>query len=244
MDLFHGCVKDLSEKIAKMMGINSRIKRMDSLMIEANIRNLSRIELLYSCVARAVKYHHGNHTGIDLSGLEHYTDPDDQNLVIYHSRNIDVDVRTATIINDAEILLDRCQGQYGHVKEHQLLLRCLEEQTVIDDNGKRRLRIKGEESPKPTSLQNPTDPEATFSAKAGKKHIGYAANIVEAVSDGGSVIVDYQYEQNIYSDSRFLGAHLEHLPPQETPAFNVPRRFVTTISTKPYCLGFNPHTHF
>lgn len=47
VDLFHDCVKDLSEKIAKMMGINSHIKRMDSLMIEANIKNLSRIELLY-----------------------------------------------------------------------------------------------------------------------------------------------------------------------------------------------------
>ena len=71
MDLFHDCVKDLSEKIAKMMGINSRIKRMDSLMIEANIRTLSRIELLYSCVARAVKYHHGNHTGIDPVSYTH-----------------------------------------------------------------------------------------------------------------------------------------------------------------------------
>ena len=220
VDLFHDCVKDLSEKIAKMMGINSRIKRMDSLMIEANIRNLSRIELLYSCVARAVKYHHKNHTGMDLSGLEHYTDPDDRNLVIYHSRNIDIDTRTAAIIKDADILLERCQDKYSHVKEHQLLLRCLEEQTAID-NGGRRLRIKGEESPKPTSLQNPTDPEATFSAKAGKKHIGYVANIVETVSNGGSVIVDYQYEQNIYSDSRFLGDHLDQLPPQEAPAFIV-----------------------
>ena len=181
VDLFYDCVKDLSEKIAKMMGINSRIKRMDSLMIEANIRNLSRIELLYSCVARAVKYHHKNHTGMDLSGLEHYTDPDDRNLVIYHSRNIDIDTRTAAIIKDADILLERCQDKYSHVKEHQLLLRCLDEQTAID-NGGRRLRIKGEESPKPTSLQNPTDPEATFSAKAGKKHIGYVANIVETVS--------------------------------------------------------------
>ena len=190
VDLFYDCVKDLSEKIAKMMGINSRIKRMDSLMIEANIRNLSRIELLYSCVARAVKYHHKNHTGMDLSGLEHYTDPDDRNLVIYHSRNIDIDTRTAAIIKDADILLERCQDKYSHVKEHQLLLRCLDEQTAID-NGGRRLRIKGEESPKPTSLQNPTDPEATFSAKAGKKHIGYVANIVETVSNGGSVIVDY-----------------------------------------------------
>lgn len=127
VDLFHDCVKDLGEKIAKMLGINSRIKRMDSLMIEANIRNLSRIELLYSCVARAVKYHYENHTGMDLSGLEHYIDPDDKNLVIYHSRNIDVDIRTVAIIHDAEILLDRCQGRYSHMKEHQLLLRCLED---------------------------------------------------------------------------------------------------------------------
>ena len=217
VDLFHDCVKDLSEKIAKMMGINSYIKRMDSLMIEANIKNLSRIELLYSCVAGAVKYHHKNQTGVDLSGLEHYIDPDDRNLVIYHSRNIDVDSRTTAIIKDAEILLERCQGKYDHPKEHQLLLRCLEEQTVLE-NGTHRLRIKGLESPKPTSLQNPTDPEATYRTKAGKQHIGYVANVVESVSKDGSVIVDYQYEQNVYSDAHFLGDHLEQLQPQDTAA--------------------------
>lgn len=220
VDLFHDCVKDLSEKITEMMGINSHIKRMDSLMIESNIRNLSRIELLYSCVARAVKYHHKNRTGTDLSGLEHYIDPDDRNLVIYHSRNIDVDTRTAVIIKDADILLARCQDKFSHVKEHQLLMRCLEEQTIIDRGG-RRLRIKGEGSLKPTSLQSPIDPEATFSAKAGKKHIGYVANIVEAVSSNSSVITDYQYEQNIYSDSHFLGDYLEQMQPQEFPAFIV-----------------------
>ncbi|MEI3014146.1 MAG: transposase [Ruthenibacterium lactatiformans] len=55
VDLFHECVCDLNRKIAKLMGINSHVKRMDSLMIEANIRKLSRIELLYSCVARLAK---------------------------------------------------------------------------------------------------------------------------------------------------------------------------------------------
>ena len=79
VDLFHDCVCDLSGKIAKMMGISSRIKRMDSLMVEANIRNLSRIELLYTCVARLVQYHHKNQTCADLAGLEHYLAPDDRN---------------------------------------------------------------------------------------------------------------------------------------------------------------------
>lgn len=58
IDLIHDCVADLSGKIAKMMKINPRIHRMDSLMIEANIKNLSRTELLYSCIAKLARRLH------------------------------------------------------------------------------------------------------------------------------------------------------------------------------------------
>lgn len=34
VDLYHDCVKNLSSKIAKVMNLNGRIKRMDSMMIE------------------------------------------------------------------------------------------------------------------------------------------------------------------------------------------------------------------
>lgn len=46
VDLYHNCVKDLSSKIAKIMKLNGRIRRMDSMMIESNIRFLSRMELI------------------------------------------------------------------------------------------------------------------------------------------------------------------------------------------------------
>lgn len=36
IDLYHDCVKDLSSKIAKLMNLGGRIKRMDSMMIESN----------------------------------------------------------------------------------------------------------------------------------------------------------------------------------------------------------------
>jgi len=50
-------------------------------------------------------------------------------------------------------------------------------------------------------LQNPSDPDATFRSKAGEEHRGYVANLEESVGENGSVITDYQFEQNIYSDS-------------------------------------------
>jgi len=37
VDLYHDCVKDLSGKIAKIMKLNGRIRRMDSMMIEATL---------------------------------------------------------------------------------------------------------------------------------------------------------------------------------------------------------------
>lgn len=59
---------------------------------------------------------------------------------------------------------------------------------------------------------NPADPEATFRKKAGRKHIGYTGNIVETVGENGSIITDYAYEQNIYSDNQFLNDYLAGQP--------------------------------
>lgn len=207
-DLFHDCICDLNNKIAKMMGINSHIKRMDSLMIEANIKKLSRIELLYRCVSNLVNYLNKNHKNIDLGQLKHYCDPDDCNFVIYHSRNVDVNERMIVILEEADLLLSLCNEEISKSEAYAMLIRCLSEQTVTE-NGKRRLRIKGLESPSPRSLQNPSDPDATFRSKAGRKHIGYIANIVETVDVGGSVVTDYQYEENTYSDVHFLKDYID-----------------------------------
>ena len=58
IDLYHDCVTGLAEASARMMGIDKRIRRMDSLMVEANIRKLSRMELIYTCIAKLVSYLH------------------------------------------------------------------------------------------------------------------------------------------------------------------------------------------
>ena len=203
IDLFHDCITDLGKQIARMMNINPRIRRMDSMMIEANIRNLSRAELLYTCVAKLVIYLHKTRRDDLLAGLEHYYAPSDFNRTFYYSNSGETAALTLSILKDADALLAKCGSEFDETTEFQLLIRCLSEQTVIED-GLRRLRGKADGSMNSTMMQSPADPDATFRKKAGREYRGYAANIDETVGDNGSVITDYQFEQNNYSDSQFF----------------------------------------
>jgi hypothetical protein len=196
-------VADLSKKIAKMMGITPRIRRMDSMMIEANIRNLSRVELLYTCVAKLVIYLHKQERDDLITGLEHYYNPNDFNQIFYHSSTDETIDRARVILDDADRLLENCEQDFYDITECQLLIRCLSEQTIVEE-GVRRLREKKDGGMTSSMMQNPSDPDATFRTKAGKDYVGYAANLDESVGANGSVVTDYQVEQNNYHDSTFF----------------------------------------
>lgn len=62
---------------------------------------------------------------------------------------------------------------------------------------------------------NPADPGTMFRKKAETKHIGYVGNIVESVGANGSLVMDYAYEQNIYS--QFLKDYISYQPIYDNP---------------------------
>ena len=53
-DLLHQCFVEMAESMREYMEISPSIKRMDSMMIESNIRKMGRLELLYTCLSREV----------------------------------------------------------------------------------------------------------------------------------------------------------------------------------------------
>ena len=213
-DLYHECVKDLSASIAKLMGISGKIRRMDSMMIESNIRKLSRMELIYTCIAKLAVYVNKINKDALSEELKHYTDPNDFNRVIYHQRSTDADKRMNQLLEDANKLLTLCESAYQDSTEYELFVRCLSEQTIVE-NEKRRLRTKEDGKMTSSMMQNPSDPDATFRSKSGKEHRGYVANLEESVGTNGSVVTDYRYEQNNHSDSQFIQEHLEQMEKQE-----------------------------
>lgn len=214
VDLYHDCITDLAAKTAKLMKIDGRIRRMDSMMVESNIRKLSRMELLYRCISKLVKYLHDNGHDDLVRTLERYYDPNDFNRTIYHSRSTDTDSRIKELLDDAGKLIDRCGGGFDEVTEYQLLVRCLSEQTIVED-GERRLRTKEDGGMSSDMLQSPADPDATFREKAGEQHRGYVGNIEESVGENGSVVTGYGYETNNTGDSAMLRDHLEKIGVQE-----------------------------
>ena len=85
-------------------------------------------------------------------------------------RSTDADERMKQLLTDADKLLALCESDYNDSTEYDLFVRCLSEQTIVE-NENRRLRTKEDGGMKSTMLQNPSDPEATFRNKAGKEHM-------------------------------------------------------------------------
>ena len=203
VDLYRDCVKDLSGKIAKIMKLNGRIRRMDSMMIESNIRFLSRMELIYTCISKLIVYLTKNASDKVSEQLKHYADSNDYNRIFYHQRYDDMENIIQMLLTDSDSLLEICKTDFEEVTEYQLFVRCLSEQTVVE-NEKRRLRTKEDGTMNSSALQNPSDPDATYRKKSGKLYRGYAANLEETVGKNGSVITDYQFDKNTHTDSHFL----------------------------------------
>ncbi len=79
----------------------------------------------------------------------------------------------------------------------------------------RKFSIKEAKEIPSDSLQNPTDPDATYRKKYNKGNIGYVANVVESFNEEGGVIIQYDLRQNIYSDQQFAKDTIERLPEGE-----------------------------
>jgi len=214
VDLIHNCIVSLASEIARVMKITGRTRRMDSMMIDSNIRKLSRLELIYTCIANFVK-RLSKEGGITIpEELAHYAAPNDFNQVFYYAKSSSYAEKCLTLLRDAEALSELVKDNCTDWEEYILFKRCIDEQTIVDE-GTRRLATHEDGTMHSSILQNPSDPDATFRSKAGEEHRGYVANLEESVGENGSVITDYQFEQNTYSDSQFLHDSLEKMDTQE-----------------------------
>ncbi len=124
----------------------------------------------------------------------------------YRARDKDLNTKIKRVLKDGLKLyfLYRKDKEISKTEEFKLLARMLKEQT-------RKHRIKPSKEIAPDSLQNPTDPDATYRKKGKKKHIGYTANIIEKFDDKNRMIEGYDLQKNTYSDQKFAKDTIKRL---------------------------------
>ena len=215
IDLLREEMNALAEVFVKYLGIEPTLKRMDSLMVSSSAKRMTRLEILYTCVANVVKLVHRTGEVQYLKSLEHYLDAEDRNKMIYYRKTEEQNDRIQQVVNDALLLISVLPEAYDEFAEYQLLVRALDDQTEFNSEG--NLVLQDKTKILPSSLQNPSDPDATYRSKAGKKHSGYVGNVVETFGEKGAIITDYDYKQNSHSDSEFCKSTVETLGPQEQP---------------------------
>jgi len=200
IDLIQQEIEAQAKNFSKLLKIDGHTVRMDSLMISSSCKKLSRLEIIYSTVARLIKVIDKNTTLPEY--FKPYLDESHYNDTIYRSRDKDLNTKIKKVLKDGVRLYSiyRKDKEIRRTKEFKLLSRMLKEQK------------RSSKHISPDSLQNPTDPDATYRKKGKKKHIGYTANIVEKFDDNNRMITGYDLQKNTYSDQKFAKDTISKLP--------------------------------
>jgi len=154
IDLIQEEIEAQAKSFSKLLKIEGKTIRMDSLMVSSSCRKLSRLEIIYSTVLRLIKVIDQNTTLPERFKL--YLEEDHYNDTIYRARDKDLNSKIKKVLKDGLKLyfLYRKDKEISKTEEFKLLNQMLKEQT-------RKGRIKPSLEIAPDSLQNPTDPDAT-----------------------------------------------------------------------------------
>lgn len=216
IDLIKEEMENLAKYLVKFLKINPSIKRMDSVMVSSSCKKMSRLEIMYTCVGNLVnRLNADKRTDLIPPNLSHYLNEEDKNNTLYRSKTEEVQLNLEKAISDAAELLSICEDTYSESEEYRTLKRALEEQAWFTAEG--AWKPKDKKEIRTDSLQNPSDPDATFRRKAGETHKGYVGNFVETVDEHVAIITQFGYEQNIHSDSAFCKEVVDELGMQESP---------------------------
>ena len=216
IDLIQLEIESLAKKIAEYLDIDNKQARMDSFMVDSYCANLSRVELVYEVNDDFIKLLNQVAPENIPEKCAGYLKSDHKKETIYKPRDEEKESKLEFLLHQSQLLYEvglDIGKEITETEEFKLLARIIDEQ--IDDNDDSGFPIpKDNEDISSESLQNPSDPDATYRYKYGA-NIGYSANIFEQFNEENGVILHYDLKPNTYDDSEFSEDVIEKLPEQQ-----------------------------
>ncbi len=144
--------------------------------------------------------------------LMHYGQEKDKTDHVYRINKEEVEQKTLELLKESLELYNSTPEELKNTEEFKALERLIGEQINQDQTPKKSKDIPAD------SLQNPSEPDATYRRKGNKAYNGYVMNLVEAHDRDKniSLIVHHELQPNVVSDTELGLNALEELTEGQT----------------------------
>ena len=201
-----------TDKIITAAGLSTDKQRLDSTHIISNMANLSRLELFVRTIEGFLRQLENKHPKL-YKKLPALYDKVYQKRSGYFAdvKSSRAKRRLAKCARHLFDLVDRFRGhqEVSQLKSYQLMVRLLDEQCHISEGDTQKVILKKPEEIPADSLQNPSDPDATY----GRKGKGYKASFTETCAEQNpfQVITDVAVNGSHASDQNDVEPTIERL---------------------------------
>ena len=201
----------LKDRIIEELSIKMGKQRIDSTMIQSNIKQMSRLTLLHKTLSNLVTVILKNKETVSKELLDLVGTKEDN-----FSYRLNNSERKLAMVQIAEFLFYHVDRWKSHNKiskttEYKTAERVLEEQCIIKPNFK--VEIKEIKDIPQGSVQNPADPDATYRNKNNKSSTGYSVTAVETCDPDNpmQVITKIELNKNTIDDAKILSENIDEL---------------------------------
>jgi len=199
----------ITDKLAKVFKVDTANQRIDSVHIKSNMRRLGRIGIFSSSISKFLvnlkRGHQELFDTIDEGVIDKYLS--EKSLQCFSMVKPSESAKTLKSVSaDLLNLVEQFKGnsEVKAMHSYKLLERVLKEQCNVSDDGN-LVEMKRPKKIPSDSLQNPSDPDATYSGHKGQ---GYQVQVMET----------YCKDEDAKEKSLNLITHIEVEPAHESDA--------------------------
>ena len=176
----------ITAKLAEVFKVNAEKQRIDSVHIKSNMRRLGRISIFSTSINKFLvnlkRKHLSHFESIDAKVVEKYNS--EKALACFSLvKPSDSPKTLSDVSNDLYNLVEQFKGrpEVTAMYSYKLLERVLKDQCNLEEaDGEQKVELKKPKEIPSDSLQNPSDPDATYSGHKGQ---GYQVQVMETFTD-------------------------------------------------------------
>ncbi|AHC15309.1 transposase [Salinispira pacifica] len=213
VNLIHKASEQITDEQLKQFQIKTGLQRMDSTMVQSNIRKMSRLQLLVEIIHRFYRMLSEEEQKAYEQLFARYVKEDSLHYCCRVKRD-EMDGRLEQLGKDLSTMLECFEDVHGDEKAYQQAFRVFGEHFRFEQES---IVVRESKELGGSTLQSPDDEEATFRTKSRESSRGYGANITETCDEDNNLqlISRVSVAPNITDDQQFLAEDIENLKERE-----------------------------